>query len=76
MNFRRISNLPPYVFTIINNLKITARRDGDDVRRSVRRLDRLPERIERLRVVVVVAATAIFLGLSGVVLVVGQFVSR
>ncbi|MFM8387738.1 MAG: aminotransferase class I/II-fold pyridoxal phosphate-dependent enzyme, partial [Actinomycetota bacterium] len=29
--FRRISNLPPYVFTIINNLKITARRDGDDV---------------------------------------------
>ena len=31
MEFRRISNLPPYVFTIINNLKITARRDGDDV---------------------------------------------
>ena len=31
MDFRRISNLPPYVFTIINNLKITARRDGDDV---------------------------------------------
>jgi hypothetical protein len=50
-------------------------RDIDDVRRSVQRLDRLPERIERLRVVVVVAATAIFLGLSGVVLVVAQFVS-
>ncbi|MGA1655847.1 MAG: hypothetical protein ACO39D_06860 [Ilumatobacteraceae bacterium] len=51
-------------------------RDIDDVRRSVQRLDRLPERIERLRVVVVVAATAIFLGLSGVVLVVAQYVSR
>jgi alanine-synthesizing transaminase len=31
VEFRRISNLPPYVFTIINNLKITARRDGNDV---------------------------------------------
>jgi hypothetical protein len=51
-------------------------RDLDDVRRSVRRLDRLPERIERLRVVVVVAAAALFLGLSGVVVVVAQFVSR
>ncbi|MFM1837401.1 MAG: hypothetical protein RLZZ327_275 [Actinomycetota bacterium] len=51
-------------------------RDIDDVRRSVRRLDRLPERIERLRVVVVVAAAALFLGLSGVVVVVAQFVSR
>ncbi|MGA1139562.1 MAG: hypothetical protein ACO3VN_05430 [Ilumatobacteraceae bacterium] len=51
-------------------------RDIDDVRRSVQRLDRLPERIERLRVVVVVAATALFLGLSGVVLVVAQYVSR
>ncbi|MFZ9912198.1 MAG: hypothetical protein ACO3F4_05525 [Ilumatobacteraceae bacterium] len=51
-------------------------RDLDDVQRSVRRLDHLPERIERLRVVVVVAATAIFLGLSGVVLVVAQLVSR
>lgn len=51
-------------------------RDLDDVRRSVRRLDHLPERIERLRVVVVVSATALFLGLSGVVLVVAQFVSR
>ncbi|MGA0785389.1 MAG: hypothetical protein ACO3QI_06025 [Ilumatobacteraceae bacterium] len=51
-------------------------RDLDDVRRSVRRLDHLPERIERLRVVVVVAATALFLGLSGVVLVVSLYVSR
>ena len=51
-------------------------RDLDDVRRSVRRLDHLPERIESLRVVVVVAATALFLGLSGVVLVVAQYVSR
>lgn len=31
MDFRRISNLPPYVFTIINNLKIEARRAGADV---------------------------------------------
>ena len=31
MDFRRISSLPPYVFTIINNLKMTARREGDDV---------------------------------------------
>ena len=31
MDFRRISNLPPYVFTIINNLKIEARRAGVDV---------------------------------------------
>lgn len=31
MEFRRISNLPPYVFTIINNLKIEARRSGADV---------------------------------------------
>jgi alanine-synthesizing transaminase len=31
MDFRRIGNLPPYVFTIINNLKIASRRDGDDV---------------------------------------------
>ena len=28
MEFRRITNLPPYVFTIINNLKIEARRAG------------------------------------------------
>ena len=31
MEFRRITNLPPYVFTIINNLKIQARHDGADV---------------------------------------------
>jgi alanine-synthesizing transaminase len=31
MEFRRIGNLPPYVFTIINNLKIDARRGGRDV---------------------------------------------
>ncbi len=31
MEFRRISNLPPYVFTVINNLKIEARRAGADV---------------------------------------------
>jgi alanine-synthesizing transaminase len=31
MEFRRIENLPPYVFTIINNLKIEARRAGADV---------------------------------------------
>lgn len=31
MEFRRITNLPPYVFTIINNLKIQARHEGADV---------------------------------------------
>jgi alanine-synthesizing transaminase len=31
MEFRRIANLPPYVFTIINNLKVEARRAGADV---------------------------------------------
>ena len=31
MEFRRIENLPPYVFTIINNLKVEARRAGRDV---------------------------------------------
>ena len=31
MEFRRINNLPPYVFTIINDLKIEARRAGEDV---------------------------------------------
>lgn len=31
VEFRRITNLPPYVFTIINNLKIQARHDGADV---------------------------------------------
>ncbi len=31
MEFRRIENLPPYVFTVINSLKIEARRAGHDV---------------------------------------------
>jgi alanine-synthesizing transaminase len=31
MDFRRITNLPPYVFTIINGLKTEARRAGVDV---------------------------------------------
>jgi alanine-synthesizing transaminase len=31
MEFRRITNLPPYVFTAINNLKLEARRAGADV---------------------------------------------
>jgi alanine-synthesizing transaminase len=31
MEFRRITGLPPYVFTTINNLKIEARRAGVDV---------------------------------------------
>src|SRR4029077_18144201 len=31
MEFRRIENLPPYVFSIINGLKIEARRAGADV---------------------------------------------
>jgi hypothetical protein len=31
MEFRRIENLPPYVFSIINQLKIEARREGADV---------------------------------------------
>lgn len=31
MEFRRINGLPPYVFTIINQLKIEARQDGADV---------------------------------------------
>jgi alanine-synthesizing transaminase len=31
MEFRRINQLPPYVFSIINELKTTARRAGDDV---------------------------------------------
>ena len=31
MEFRRIDHLPPYVFSIINELKISARRAGDDV---------------------------------------------
>lgn len=31
MEFRRIANLPPYVFTIIDGLKTAARRAGEDV---------------------------------------------
>ncbi|CAN5193953.1 aminotransferase class I/II-fold pyridoxal phosphate-dependent enzyme [soil metagenome] len=31
MEFRRITNLPPYVFTIIDGLKVEARRHGIDV---------------------------------------------
>jgi alanine-synthesizing transaminase len=31
MEFRRINGLPPYVFTVINELKVAARRAGDDV---------------------------------------------
>jgi alanine-synthesizing transaminase len=31
MEFRRINGLPPYVFGIINDLKLDARRAGDDV---------------------------------------------
>ena len=31
MEFRRIPGLPPYVFTIIDGLKVEARRAGEDV---------------------------------------------
>ena len=31
MDFRRITSLPPYVFTIIDGLKVELRRDGVDV---------------------------------------------
>src|SRR5437868_11991512 len=31
MEFRRINTLPPYVFTIIDSLKVAARRAGEDV---------------------------------------------
>ena len=31
VEFRRISNLPPYVFTIIDSLKVERRREGADV---------------------------------------------
>ena len=31
MEFRRIAHLHPYVFTIINDLKIKGRREGDDI---------------------------------------------
>ena len=30
MEFRRITSLPPYVFTIIDSLKVEARRAGED----------------------------------------------
>ena len=42
MEFRRITNLPPYVFTIINDLKIEARRAGADVDRPRLRQPRHP----------------------------------
>ena len=29
--FHRIKRLPPYVFSIVNDLKLTARRLGDDI---------------------------------------------
>ena len=31
MDFRRIGRFPPYVFSIVNELKMQARRAGDDV---------------------------------------------
>ncbi|MDP8992525.1 MAG: aminotransferase class I/II-fold pyridoxal phosphate-dependent enzyme [Actinomycetota bacterium] len=31
MDFRRVSGLPPYVFSVIDNLKIASRRAGEDV---------------------------------------------
>ena len=31
MEFRRVNGLPPYVFSIIDNLKIAARREGEDI---------------------------------------------
>lgn len=31
MEFRRITGLPPYVFTIIDDLKVAARRTGEDI---------------------------------------------
>ncbi|MCP3987754.1 MAG: aminotransferase class I/II-fold pyridoxal phosphate-dependent enzyme [Actinomycetia bacterium] len=31
MEFRRINHLPPYVFSIINDLKMAARREGEDI---------------------------------------------
>src|ERR1700755_94396 len=31
MEFRRITGLPPYVFTIIDSLKVEARRSGADI---------------------------------------------
>ncbi|MEA2446976.1 MAG: alanine-synthesizing transaminase, partial [Actinomycetota bacterium] len=31
MDFRRIERFPPYVFSIVNDLKTQARRSGEDV---------------------------------------------
>jgi alanine-synthesizing transaminase len=31
MDFRRIERFPPYVFSIVNDLKMAARRDGEDI---------------------------------------------
>lgn len=31
MDFRRIDRFPPYVFSIVNDLKMRARRDGEDI---------------------------------------------
>jgi alanine-synthesizing transaminase len=31
MEFRRIDRFPPYVFSIVNELKLNARRDGEDI---------------------------------------------
>ena len=31
MEFRRIDRLPPYVFNVVNELKASARRAGEDV---------------------------------------------
>ena len=31
MDFRRINNLPPYVFAEVNQLKLEARRAGEDI---------------------------------------------
>jgi len=31
MEFRRINNLPPYVFAEVNQLKLEARRAGEDI---------------------------------------------
>ena len=29
--FRRINRLPPYIFSIIDNLKLQSRREGEDI---------------------------------------------
>ena len=31
MEFRRIDRLPPYVFNVVNDLKASARRAGEDI---------------------------------------------